>query len=221
MLEKMREASIFFAGLLIVFTISACATSNNTKEKEVNPVLVIEGNRVRGSGFLISPNGCFLLTAHEHHAMRDSIAVYPNFGASNLRRLGFIGNPTDLALFKLEGVKNVPYLRLTKSFYWPDSGEKVWVLMRGQEKRMEAKFTDHVMGFFSLKLADGTNRNYFGYTFQGQVKRGDSGLPILNAKGEAIAVVFAVGKDIFFGAPVFSDLIMKMFSGNTECETPS
>lgn len=216
----MLSYRLFCAGLLIISTVSACATSNSTKEKEVGPVLTIEGNRARGRGFLVSPNGCFLLTAHEHHAMRDSLAVYPNFGASSLRRLGFIGNPTDLALFKLEGVANVPHLRLTKSFYWPDAGERVWILMEGQTKRTEAKFTDHVMGFFSLKLADGTKLNYFGYTLHGQIKRGDSGLPILNAKGEAIAVVFAAGKDIFFGAPVFSDLIMKMLPGNTECETP-
>jgi serine protease Do len=155
--------------------------------------------RGAGTGFLIDPDG-YILTNHHVIEGADRIAVRLADGRSlRAERIG--SDPdTDIALIKVSAPRPLPHAVLGDS----DTlrvGE--WVLAIGNPLAYEHTVTVGVVSFIGRKLFDSSLDRYI--QTDAAINFGNSGGPLINAKGEVIGINAAISSrasNIGFAVPI-------------------
>jgi serine protease Do len=155
--------------------------------------------RGAGTGFLIDPEG-YILTNHHVIEGADRITVRLADGRSlRAERIG--SDPdTDIALIKVSSPRPLPHAVLGDS----DSlrvGE--WVLAIGNPLAYEHTVTVGVVSFIGRKLFDSSLDRYI--QTDAAINFGNSGGPLINAKGEVIGINAAISSrasNIGFAVPI-------------------
>ena len=152
-----------------------------------------------GTGFLIDPLG-FILTNHHVIDGADRIIVRLTDGRS-LRAARVGSDPdTDIALVKVEADAPFPFAALGDS----DTlrvGE--WVVAIGNPLAYEHTVTVGVVSFIGRKLFDNSLDNYI--QTDAAINFGNSGGPLINARGEVIGINAAISSrasNIGFAVPI-------------------
>lgn len=88
-----------------------------------------------GSGFLVSPNGHIITNEHVACEFDDCrMVVETRHRKSFTAKILKMDKSEDLALLKIDKVRNLPYLRLGN--HWPNKGDKLVLLGYGGNKRL-------------------------------------------------------------------------------------
>lgn len=146
-----------------------------------------------GSGVIIHPQGFILTNAHVARDAGELIIIRSN-GRDAVARLVAIDPQADLALLKLQRGTGYPALQ------WGDSaalrlGDAVLVIGSPLGNLPNSATTGIVSGLDrTIKLEDGTRVTGLIQT-DAAVNRGNSGGPLLNAKGEVVGIITLVIRD--------------------------
>jgi serine protease Do len=155
--------------------------------------------RGAGTGFLIDADG-YILTNHHVVDGADRITVKLTDGRS--LRAEVIGSDpdTDIALIKVEAEKKFPHAVLGDS---NDLRVGEWVCAIGNPLAYEHTVTVGVVSFIGRKLFDMSLDNYI--QTDAAINFGNSGGPLINARGEVIGINSAVSRQassIGFAIPI-------------------
>ncbi len=155
--------------------------------------------RGSGTGFVISPDGEILTN---QHVVEDAERVTVRLGDGRSFRAAIIGADadTDIALLKIDGVKDLPVAPLGDSARIR-VGE--WVCAIGNPLAYEHTVTVGVVSFLGRKLFDQSLDNYI--QTDAAINVGNSGGPLINARGEVIGINAAVSEEannIGFAVPI-------------------
>jgi serine protease Do len=155
--------------------------------------------RGSGTGFLISPDGEILTNQHVVDAA-ERVTVRLGDGRSFHATIVGADADSDVALLKIDGVKNLPVAPLGDS-----SKIRVgeWVCAIGNPLAYEHTVTVGVVSFLGRKLFDQSLDNYI--QTDAAINVGNSGGPLINARGEVIGINAAVSEDannIGFAVPI-------------------
>jgi serine protease Do len=155
--------------------------------------------RGSGTGFLISPDGEILTN---QHVVEAAERVTVRLGDGRSFRAVIVGADvdTDIALLKISGVSGLPVAPLGDS-----SRIRVgeWVCAIGNPLAYEHTVTVGVVSFLGRKLFDQSLDNYI--QTDAAINVGNSGGPLINARGEVIGINAAVSEEannIGFAVPI-------------------
>lgn len=227
--------------LIFTFLLHGCSTVNwdvsnaadpsqFIRETRVNPQSILNPTsytrfgdgtiwRSAGTGFLISHNGCFLTTHHQYAGvLRDKgqLEVFMPKNSS-VALLGTLPK-YDLALYKMVGVEEVPFLHLTSNHYELKPQEHV-LIMPG--KRVPGVFSANspAEGYEMVRNRSWTLIDFFWvYRLIGEVQSGDSGSPLINHKGETIGVIISSGWGYVSAIPISRKFLHENFAEFHQCE---
>ena len=155
--------------------------------------------RGSGSGFIIDPDGS-ILTNHHVIDRADRIVVKLSDGRTLRARVIGADPDTDIALIKIDGARNLPAAPLGDSSSLR-MGE--WVCAIGNPLGYEHSVTVGVISFLGRKLFDASLDNYI--QTDAAINYGNSGGPLLNARGEVIGINSAISSrasNIGFAVPI-------------------
>ena len=155
--------------------------------------------RGAGTGFLIDSAGHILTN---HHVIADADRIMVRLMDGRTLRAERVGSDpdTDIALIKVESSKPLPHATLGDS----DTlrvGE--WVLAIGNPLAYEHTVTVGVVSFIGRKLFDSSLDRYI--QTDAAINFGNSGGPLINARGEVIAINAAISSrasNIGFAVPI-------------------
>jgi serine protease Do len=155
--------------------------------------------RGTGTGFIIDPDG-YILT--NHHVIEGADRVTVRLADGRSLRAERIGSDpdTDIALIKVSSPRPLPHAVLGDS----DTlrvGE--WVLAIGNPLAYEHTVTVGVVSFIGRKLFDSSLDRYI--QTDAAINFGNSGGPLINAKGEVIGINAAISSrasNIGFAVPI-------------------
>lgn len=158
-----------------------------------------------GSGVIIHPQGFILTNAHVARDAEELIVIRNN-GRDGIARLIAIDTEADLALFKFQRGTGYPALP------WGDSdalrlGDTVLVIGSPLGSLPNSVTTGIVSGLNrTIKLQDDVEMSGLIQT-DAAVNRGNSGGPLLNAKGEVVGIItLVIRDDIREGQPVIQGI---------------
>ena len=155
--------------------------------------------RGAGTGFLIDEAGHILTN---HHVIADADRIMVRLMDGRTLRAERVGSDpdTDIALIKVESPRPLPHAQLGDS----DTlrvGE--WVLAIGNPLAYEHTVTVGVVSFIGRKLFDSSLDRYI--QTDAAINFGNSGGPLINARGEVIAINAAISSrasNIGFAVPI-------------------
>lgn len=146
-----------------------------------------------GSGFLISPDGYIVTNDHVAGSATEIEVLFPD-GEARAARLVGTDAPTDLALLKVETQDALPYLALDTTA--AIVGE--WVIAFGNPfglfEATQPTVTVGVVSATGRDLQSGREGRLYRDMIQtdAAINRGNSGGPLVNARGEVIGVNTAI-----------------------------
>lgn len=155
--------------------------------------------RGAGSGFIIDPDGS-ILTNHHVIDRAERIMVKLSDGRTLRARVIGADPDTDVALIKVDGERHLPVAPLGDSSSLR-MGE--WVCAIGNPLGYEHSVTVGVVSFLGRKLFDASLDDYI--QTDAAINFGNSGGPLLNAKGEVIGINSAISSrasNIGFAVPI-------------------
>src|SRR5947207_13039787 len=155
--------------------------------------------RGAGSGFIIDADGS-ILTNHHVVDRAERITVKLSDGRTLRARLIGSDPDTDIALIKVDGQSGLPVAPLGDSSTLR-MGE--WVCAIGNPLGYEHTVTVGVVSFLGRKLFDMSLDNYI--QTDAAINFGNSGGPLLNARGEVIGINAAISSrpsNIGFAVPI-------------------
>jgi serine protease Do len=155
--------------------------------------------RGSGSGFIIDPDGSILTNEHVIGGM-DRIIVKLSDGRTLRGRVVGADPDTDIALLKVDGQQGLPVAPLGDSASLRP-GE--WVCAIGNPLGYEHTVTVGVVSYVGRKLFDSSLDNYI--QTDAAINFGNSGGPLINARGEVIGINAAVSSrasSIGFAVPI-------------------
>src|SRR5262249_18470052 len=133
----------------------------------------------QGSGFFISPDGYLVTNNHVvDHAVR--VEVVTDSGATFDAKVVGTDAKTDLALIKVDGHTDFPFVRLANSK--ANIGE--WVVAMGNPFGLGGTVTAGIVSAEGRDIGSGPYDDYI--QIDAPVNRGNSGGPTFNLKGEVI-----------------------------------
>jgi serine protease Do len=139
----------------------------------------------QGSGFFISPDGYIVTNNHVvDHAVK--VEVVTDSGATFDAKVVGTDPKTDLALIKVDGHTDFPFVKLASS--QPKVGE--WVVAMGNPYGLGGTVTAGIVSAENRDIGSGPYDNYI--QIDAPVNRGNSGGPTFNLKGEVIGVNTAI-----------------------------
>jgi serine protease Do len=155
--------------------------------------------RGAGTGFIIDAEG-HILTNHHVIEGADRITVKLTDGRSLHARMIGSDPDTDIALIRVESDKKLPHAVLGDS---SDLRVGEWVCAIGNPLAYEHTVTVGVVSFIGRKLFDMSLDNYI--QTDAAINFGNSGGPLINARGEVIGINSAVSRQassIGFAIPI-------------------
>ena len=155
--------------------------------------------RGAGSGFIIDADGSILTN---HHVVDRAARITVKLSDGRTMRARLIGSDpdTDIALIKVDGETGLPVAPLGDSSTLR-MGE--WVCAIGNPLGYEHTVTVGVVSFLGRKLFDMSLDNYI--QTDAAINFGNSGGPLLNARGEVIGINAAISSrasSIGFAVPI-------------------
>jgi serine protease Do len=159
----------------------AATTANRVYEK-VNPAVVtIRNNHGHGTGFIISPDGFVITNAHVLSGQSAIVTVMMADGKTEMPAdvVGFAKGGVDLALLKINRRQKFPTVSFGKSSAMR-VGDDVYAIGTPLAEKNQNSFT---AGMVSAIRAGGKVIQH-----SAPINRGNSGGPLLNDRGELIAV---------------------------------
>ena len=158
-----------------------------------------ETDRGSGSGFLLSADGEILTN---HHVVEGAERLTVKLADGRSFRARIVGGDpdTDVALIKIDGVSDLPIVRLGDSAALR-VGE--WVCAIGNPLAYEHTVTVGVVSYLGRKLFDESLDNYI--QTDAAINFGNSGGPLINASGNVIGISAAIssrGNNIGFAVPI-------------------
>jgi serine protease Do len=139
----------------------------------------------QGSGFFISADGYIVTNNHVvDHAVK--VEVLTDSGASYTAKVIGRDAKSDLALIKVDGHTDFPFVKLADSA--PRVGE--WVVAMGNPFGLGGTVTAGIVSAQGRDIGSGPYDNYI--QIDAPVNRGNSGGPTFNLKGEVIGVNTAI-----------------------------
>ena len=139
----------------------------------------------QGSGFFISADGFIVTNNHVvDHAMK--VEVLTDSGATYDAKVIGTDAKSDLALIKVEGGKDFPFVKLAEAP--PKIGE--WVVAMGNPFGLGGTVTAGIVSAQGRDIGSGSYDDYI--QIDAPVNRGNSGGPTFNLKGEVIGVNTAI-----------------------------
>jgi serine protease Do len=152
-----------------------------------------------GSGFVISPDG-FILTNNHVVEDADQIKVKLANGTESDARVVGRDPKTDLAVIKIEGVRDLHPLPLGSS---DDLKVGSWVMAIGSPFGLEQTVTQGIVSGKGRVIGSGPYDDFI--QTDASINPGNSGGPLINMKGEVIGINTAInpnGQGIGFAIPV-------------------
>lgn len=139
-----------------------------------------------GSGFIISEDG-YVVTNNHVIKGADEIIVTLESGDEYVAELKGSDSKTDLALLKLKGAKDLPYIA-----FGDDEESRVgdWVLAIGNPFGQVGTATTGIISARGRDIRSGPYDNYI--QVDAAINRGNSGGPLFNMDGEVIGVNTAI-----------------------------
>ncbi|MCX6551425.1 MAG: trypsin-like peptidase domain-containing protein [Acidobacteria bacterium] len=158
-----------------------------------------ESDRGSGSGFLLTPDGEILTN---HHVVDGAERLTVKLADGRSLRARIVGGDpdTDVALIKVDGVHDLPVVRLGDSNTLR-VGE--WVCAIGNPLAYEHTVTVGVVSYLGRKLFDESLDNYI--QTDAAINLGNSGGPLINTNGEVIGISAAISSranNIGFAVPI-------------------
>lgn len=155
--------------------------------------------RGAGSGFIIDADGSILTN---HHVIEGAERITVKLSDGRTLRARVVGTDpdTDVALIKVDGERRLPVAPLGDSSSLR-MGE--WVCAIGNPLGYEHSVTVGVVSFLGRKLFDASLDNYI--QTDAAINFGNSGGPLLNARGEVIGINSAISSrasNIGFAVPI-------------------
>jgi serine protease Do len=139
----------------------------------------------QGSGFFISPDG-YIVTNNHVVDGAVKVEVTTDSGASFEAKVVGKDSKTDLALIKVDGHSDFPFVRLAEAK--PKVGE--WVVAMGNPFGLGGTVTAGIVSAEGRDIGSGPYDNFI--QIDAPVNRGNSGGPTFNLKGEVIGVNTAI-----------------------------
>ncbi len=138
-----------------------------------------------GSGFFISPDG-YLVT--NNHVVEKAVKVQIVMDDGTEHDAKVIGTDakTDIALLKVDGSKDFPYVKLASG----DSRIGDWVVAMGNPFGLGGTVTAGIVSAQGRDIGSGPYDDYI--QIDAPVNKGNSGGPTFNLKGEVIGVNTAI-----------------------------
>jgi serine protease Do len=146
------------------------------------PKQLVQG---QGSGFFISPDG-YIVTNNHVVDGAAKVEVMSDSGATFDAKVVGTDRKTDLALIKVEGHSDFPFVRLADAE--PKIGE--WVVAMGNPFGLGGTVTAGIVSAQGRDIGSGPYDNFI--QIDAPVNRGNSGGPTFNLKGEVIGVNTAI-----------------------------
>jgi serine protease Do len=143
---------------------------------------IIQG---QGSGFFISPDG-YIVTNNHVVANAVKVEVLTDAGATLEAKVVGTDPKSDLALIKVDGRSNFPFVKLADAS--PKIGE--WVVAMGNPFGLGGTVTAGIVSAQGRDIGSGSYDDYI--QIDAPVNRGNSGGPTFNLKGEVIGVNTAI-----------------------------
>ncbi len=155
--------------------------------------------RGAGSGFIIDADGSILTN---HHVIDGADRIIVKFSDGRSERARVVGTDpdTDIALIKVDDLHGLPVAPLGDSSLLR-MGE--WVCAIGNPLGYEHTVTVGVVSYLGRKLFDASLDNYI--QTDAAINFGNSGGPLINARGEVIGINAAVSSrasNIGFAVPI-------------------
>jgi serine protease Do len=139
----------------------------------------------QGSGFFISPDG-YIVTNNHVVANAVKVEVLTDAGATLEAKVVGTDAKSDLALLKVDGRTDFPFVRLAEAS--PKIGE--WVVAMGNPFGLGGTVTAGIVSAQGRDIGSGSLNDYI--QIDAPVNRGNSGGPTFNLKGEVIGVNTAI-----------------------------
>lgn len=146
------------------------------------PGKIVQG---QGSGFFVSADGYLVTNNHVVQRAVDVEVVMDNGDTLKAKVVG-TDPKSDLALLKVEGRKDFPFVRLANE--QPKIGE--WVVAMGNPFGLGGTVTAGIVSAHNRDIGSGPYDDYI--QIDAPVNRGNSGGPTFNLKGEVIGVNTAI-----------------------------
>lgn len=139
----------------------------------------------QGSGFFVSADG-YVVTNNHVVDKATSVEIVTDAGETLKARVVGTDPKTDLALLKVEGRADFPFVRLASET--PRVGE--WVVAMGNPFGLGGSVTAGIVSAQGRDIGSGPYDDYI--QIDAPVNRGNSGGPTFNLKGEVIGVNTAI-----------------------------
>ncbi|MGA8611770.1 MAG: Do family serine endopeptidase [Xanthobacteraceae bacterium] len=154
----------------------------NMPNEMVQPHETIIGE---GSGFFISPDGYAVTNNHVVDGSK-SVQVTSSDGSTYSAKVVGTDSKTDLALIKVDGKNDFPYVRFAE--HEPRVGD--WVVAVGNPYGLGGTVTQGVVSASSRDIGGNTYDNYI--QIDAPINKGNSGGPTFNMNGNVIGVNTAI-----------------------------
>ncbi|MGE3065135.1 MAG: Do family serine endopeptidase [Hyphomicrobiaceae bacterium] len=141
--------------------------------------------QAQGSGFFVSPDG-YIVT--NNHVVNNAVEVNVVLDNGDILSAKVVGadKRSDLALLKVSGRDNFPYVKLARQT--PKIGE--WVVAMGNPFGLGGTVTAGIVSAQGRDIGSGPYDDYL--QIDAPVNRGNSGGPTFNLKGEVVGVNTAI-----------------------------
>ncbi|HEY7548391.1 MAG TPA: Do family serine endopeptidase [Hyphomicrobiaceae bacterium] len=139
----------------------------------------------QGSGFFISPDG-YIVTNNHVVDNATKVEVVTDSGATFNAKVVGTDSKTDLALIKVDGHNDFPFVKLADAK--PKVGE--WVVAMGNPFGLGGTVTAGIVSAEGRDIGSGPYDDFI--QIDAPVNRGNSGGPTFNLKGEVIGVNTAI-----------------------------
>jgi serine protease Do len=138
-----------------------------------------------GSGFFISPDGYAVTNNHVVDGAK-SVHVTTSGGSTYIAKVIGTDPKTDLALIKVDGTNDFPYVRLAE--HAPRVGD--WVVAVGNQYGLGGTVTAGIVSARSRDIGGNTYDDYM--QIDAPINKGNSGGPTFNMNGNVVGVNTAI-----------------------------